>query len=906
MYEQEKDRLSHLIILTCYTLFSIILSGEAFLLDWNKGAVILLLLGVVACWVLHITGKIPAEYRIWTYYILSMLAFFFYGSHRTSVFDMAPVMIMCMLLYSMAERAKFITCCVGTYYMTMLYVFLVECEGNVDFDILNTTRILLHLVVVYSSGYLIIVIMRRRKIEQKNYLDKISELEEINHRTEQFLTNVSHELRTPINVVTGITTVMIKNEKDKEKRRDIISIQNAGQRLFQQIEDILDYTELDTGRIKISRENYMMSSIINDIISEEQARDRAHDLELVFDLDPSVPASLVGDGRKIKKMIRHLLDNAIKFTKEGGVYVRISTVNKSYGVNLCIQIKDTGIGVGEEQLDKIREKFYQSRNGKMRRAGGLGLGLSIVYGMTMAMEGFIRIESKEGEGTTVIISIPQQISGDLPCMDIENRTDLFVACYIKTEKYSNPQVRDFLQMLVSHLAKGLEVPLHKTESKEDLKKLISFYRLSHLVLGEEEYIEDKVFYDRLAEQMIVIVATKDGSCISAGSRVKVVKKPFYTLSVVNALNSGEKEKEENVLDRHILCPGLKVLVVDDEPMNLMVAEGIFKEYRMEVTTAESGMAAVEQCKKERYDLIFLDHMMPEMDGIETLKLLRKLSSLPGKELTVIAFTANAVSGAREMFRQAGFDEFVSKPIEDTELERVLKKVLPRAAYIYADEEGGTNLSAAAAEDMEKFAVLKEHGINVRAGVNYCRGDEAFYLELLAKFAQEAEKKQREMKRFLEEEDCDNYRICVHALKSTSKMIGAEAFSEMAKRAENAAKNHDIDYIRSHYEEISGVYMNIVRCIGQELKKDTGAATEEHPEITKEDLRERLEELQKSLSTFEAEKAEELLKALEKQSYQGTDLSTRLSEIRQDIENFDFGECSEKVAALLEKIEGSEA
>lgn len=301
MYDQEKQRATHLLILLVYTIFTIVLTGEALLLGWEKGAIVLLMLALVASWVLHITEKIPESIRLWLYFVLTMLAYFFYGIHETSIYDLAPVMIVVIILYSATESYTVIRLCVATYFLTMCYDLVFVLEGDIEFSALVVTRTLLHLVLVYMAGQLVKVEMQRRNKERKITDNRIAELEETNRRTEDFLTNVSHELRTPINAVTGITAVMLKNEDNANKRKDILAIQTAGHRLFSQIGDILDYTEIDTGRIKVSEDTYMISSLINDIIIGNRLSERENTLELVFDMDAGIPAVLLGDEKRSKR-----------------------------------------------------------------------------------------------------------------------------------------------------------------------------------------------------------------------------------------------------------------------------------------------------------------------------------------------------------------------------------------------------------------------------------------------------------------------------------------------------------------------------------------------------------------------------------------------------------------------------
>ena len=903
MYEKERQLETNLLLLIIYTLLIIVLAADSFFLGWDMGAVILLVLGAIVSWWIHITEKVPETMRVWLCLILSMLAFFFYGIHETSIYDLALAMILVMVLYSVTENYNMIRLCEATYILTVFYDIVFVIGDLKAFSLLTVVRFLLHLLMVCLTAYLIKSMMQRHSRERKNTDRKISELEEANRRTEDFLTNVSHELRTPINAVTGMTAVLLKKEEDADKRKDLLSIQTAGHRLFGQIGDILDYTEIDTGRIKVSENTYVISSLINDLIIGNHLTERESMPELIFDIDADIPAVLVGDDKKIQKILEHLIDNAFKFTKKGGIYVRVYALHKPYGINLCIRVSDTGAGIEEVDLEKIKERFYQSDSGRNRKAGGLGLGLSIVYGMVSAMEGFIQMESTVGKGTTVFVSIPQKVADEAPVMVVENREELCLACYLRPEKYEVPEVRDYYNEMISNLVQGLEIPLHRITSIEDLGRLTSLYQLTHLFIGGEEYEENQSCFEELSPDIEVIVVADNHFAFPQGSRVKLLKKPFYSLPLVNILNAGEGE-DEVLKGKRMICPGIRVLVVDDEPMNRMVAEEIFRDYQMSVVTAESGREAVKLCEKEDFDLIFLDHMMPEMDGVETLKRLRKIYTDTGRVLTVIAFTANAVSGAREMFLQEGFDEFVSKPVEPLEMERVLRKMLPRGSISFVDEKYRKQ------EEDDKITRLERSGIHTRSGMQYCHGDKRFYEELLAGFAKDAKQKETEINNFFLREDFENYGIKVHALKSTAKMVGADSLSENAKLAEAAAKDQDAGYIREHHEELVSEYRQVAQSIREALElvenSSMQEALENGTEISREELLKRLSELKAGLDTFEADKAEALLSEMGGVVYEGKLIGGLLSDVRQEGEDFEFTSASEKVEAFIQKVKGGGA
>ena len=898
MYEQEQRNITHLMVLLWNTILSV--SMIVFTLSHGQGptAAVLLSAGLIVCWTVHLTARLPAQTRLWLYTILLMLTFFYYGTHEESVFDMAPVIVGFILVYISTEDPRFVRLCAVVYVVTMVYDFIFLPTGTTELPNFRLDRVAIHFLIVFMSERVGEAIIQRFRRNQKHMEETISRLEDANHSAEDFLANVSHELRTPINAVTGITTALLKTEADPEKQRQLLSVQMAGNRLFDRVEDILDYSEIDTGRISISEEPYAVTSLINDIISENRRMERRLDAELIFDVDPMIPAVLLGDGRKVKKIISHLTVNAMNFTKKGGVHVRIYALRKEYGVNLCIRVSDTGIGIAEDELEKIRERFFQSNSGRNRKNGGLGLGLPIVYGMVTAMGGFVQFESAEGTGTVASVSIPQKVADPAPCMTVTDRAELSLAIYLLPEKYDIPEVRVQYNTTISHMVRGLELPVHRVVGLDELKQLASMVKLSHLFIGEAEYEEDPDYFEQLSRSLEVIVTVREDFRPAEGSRIKIVRKPFYSLPVVNLLNDGKTAEDDTAEKEIMTCPGVRVLVVDDEPMNLQVMDGIFKAWGMDVRTAESGMQAIKLCRDAEFDLIFLDHMMPEMDGVETLKELRKLWANAGKKPVVIAFSANVVSGAREMFLREGFDEFIAKPIENRELERLLKKVLPDPAIVYTTENREKE------QVTDWMHLLREHGFHVEEGLQYCNHDGAFYEEMLLNFARDAGGKITQLEAALQNEDIKNYQILVHTLKSSAKMVGAEELSDLAKDTEAAAKDQDTEYIRQNHSALLEGYRQTAQRINDALSPAEKAAS--GAEITGAELRDRLQTLRGTFDTYESEEAGALLEEMSEFTYRGTPIRELLRELRQDVEDFEWDAASEKADALIRGLEVGEA
>ena len=571
-------------------------------------------------------------------------------------------------------------------------------------------------------------------------------------------------------------------------------------------------------------------------------------------MDPKIPAVLIGDAEKISHVLKILLENSVKFTEEGGIHLCIECRKESYGVNLVIDIYDTGIGMTDAQLNQMFDDFYQADSGSSRFAGGLGLGIPIARGLLNSMGGFIHFASKKNEGLEAHITIPQGVADDSPSIVVANADKLCIACYFRPEKYSCEEVKEYYDRMILHLVEGLGIEGYQAHNFDGLLKLQSNHTLTHVFIAQAEYEENRDYYEELVNKLRVVVIADRDFVLDRSSRLLVLHKPFSALSVANLLNGDMEESGIVGMDgrRPFSCTGIKALAVDDEEMNLVVAKGVLGSYGIDVDTCSSGREAVKRLDENDYDVIFLDHMMPGFDGVETLRHIREMNNGMYQELPVLALTANTISGAREMFRHEGFTEFIPKPIERSVLERVLRKVLPEEAIQYSVEAQPKKEAASKAahkeEPVRKEAVkqkavqekpvhkeapvpkeespeglsllqltpLVEAGMNVRLGLEYCCGEKEFYLEMLQTFAEQSEGKKTELEALYTSESWGDYAIKAHALKSTSLTIGAEELSEKARALEQAGRNGDTEYIRQNHSELLEAYDKVCRSI-QELE-----------------------------------------------------------------------------------------
>ena len=534
--------------------------------------------------------------------------------------------------------------------------------------------------------------------KEKNMLEEVVRA---NEAKSQFLANMSHEIRTPINGILGMDSVLLKECHDENLREYAKNIQSAGQSLLSIINDILDISKIESGKMEILTIRYQLFSVLNDCYNLTKIKLQNKPVSFIMQINEKLPSWLYGDEVRIRQIINNFLSNAVKYTKEGNITFELDFEEKTdEQILLVITVRDTGIGIKEEDLGKLFESFTRIEEKRNRNIEGTGLGLNLTKNLVNLMGGEVFAESTYGKGSCFTAKIPQKIADAKPMGDFGKRYQQYLS-------------------------------------------------------------------------------TSDDDKLS------------------------------------FLAPDAKILVVDDVTMNLKVVEGLLKATKIQIDTAVSGSECLECVKTTPYQMIFLDHMMPEMDGLETLEHMKNLADNPNAQTPVIMLTANAIVGAKEEYIEAGFTDYLTKPIRETELLEMILKYLPEELVC---ENGGQGIEKSQdAQDMEQPEAGGEgaeplqrleqlEGLDVKTGLIYCMNEEDFYIEMLQEFLQAD--KASQLKHFLAEEDWDNYRTTVHALKSTSLTIGAVHLSGEAKALEMAAKEGNMDYIRSHHDGVMDEYKEL--------------------------------------------------------------------------------------------------
>ena len=793
-----------------------------------------------------------------------------------------------------------------------------------DFDSFNEFGI--PILNVMLIQFVIWFWVRMRNQSGARTMHIIEELRTAESTKDDFLANVSHEIRTPINTINGMSEVILQEPNPAQIRENVYHIQNAGRNLMSVVSDILDFSELSSGKMDIVEEAYNITSTINDIISMSMAQKSKKNLEFLVDIDPNLPCGLVGDEKKIRRVITNLVNNAIKFTDEGGVSLEVGFRKEQYGINLLITVKDTGIGMNSENLEKLFTTYNQADMSRNRQKGGVGLGLAISNAIVKGMGGVITVRSRLGVGTSVRVVIPQKVRDAQPIAFIKDKDQVRLAVYIDMEKFPMRDVRDAYARIINHMMVNFEVQGHMCRSFEELRRRQERDHFSYIFIGLSEYLQAPGYYKQLypRTKTVVLLDRENDSKIENPEILRIYK-PLYVVPVANCLNGYDMEADINALvhKQSFVAPSVKVLVVDDNEMNIRVARALLDRYQIKVVQALSGMEALEKIESKDFDFIFMDHMMPEMDGIEALKRIRQKGGSYYANVPAIALTANAIAGAREMFLAEGFADFVEKPIENAVLERVLRrniapeKIVPIEQEPAAEkklqsvqveekatEEATVEATVEAAVEEVEEAVFAVGDLDVEKGEMYCGGHES-YLMILQEYAKKGNTNWEPIEKLFAEEDWKNYVISVHAVKSSMLAIGASHLSEMAKKLEFAGKENNISYIQENHAEMIAEYKRVIgEIIASPFVSKSSGQTEAEvllPAIAEDEFAKLITEFEDAVYAFDEAVMLRLLERLAGCSYCGANLEEEVLRVRHKIEMSDYMSALESLGQLKERL-----
>lgn len=920
-------------VMLIYSFYSLAMFIVACISGWHIIIKELVVATTIAGWIVHWRGYRSYIFRAEFISVMAWTNICLYALHTDGFSSLLSTMSCLIVLLGIFRVSQVIY--LGVFISSMIFIYHGFIAQTITLDSAsNIIGLFLQIISIYTASFITWILIRTQQETSEQLMENIQELELAEQSKDDFLVNISHEIRTPINAVCGMSEAILQENLPTNVRSDIIDIQTAGRNLLSTVSNILDFSELESGQLDLVEESYNITSTITDIINMALTFENGKNLEMIVDCDADLPSNLLGDEQKFRRIVLNLLENAIKFTKEGGVILRIKSRKEEYGINLVVSVKDSGIGMDRADMEKIFTSFSQVNSKRNREEGGVGLGLAIVQQLVQGMGGFITVNSTPGIGSEFQFTIPQKVLDTTPIVSIRNKQNLSAICYINMEKYNYSVVREGYENSMHHMGEQFGVMFKTCKSLEELKRRVEHENYTHVFIGWEEYREDRKYFDQLSTQMNVVLILSYGQEALAGTNMYRIYKPFTVLSIAAVFNGQkiiQKEEPHAGLKQRFIAPNAKVLVVDDNAMNLKVMARLLLPYQIKVTMAGGGQEALEKLDTMEFDCVFLDHMMPEMDGVETLHKIRQKPGTYFQSLSIIAFTANAIGGAREMFLSEGFDDFIAKPIELSVLERMLRRYIPVQKQIPVDDkvvenssdsnkaepsesqnvtdvsQSESDLSQTEESDSKGLAALGRAGINIEQGISYC-GDKEGFRDIIRIYHTEGEKRRRQLKELFKDNDWKNYVITVHALKSNSKGIGANEVSELALNLEMAGKEGRTDYILEHHEELMDKHDALLQVLAEnsflypngcgngdvdsEAEENAAEAEETLQEIDESSLEQQMALLREKLESFESEGLDALLDHLAGYEYHDASLKELTNQIKEKTDEFDFLGASE--------------
>lgn len=618
-----------------------------------------------------------------------------------------------------------------------------------------------------------------------------------------FLADMSHELRSPINGIIGMTELEMRDELSPQAQQCAEKVHKAALSLLTVVNDILDYSKLGAGKTELARGEYSILSVVDEVCAVVSPKIDPNVVQLITDVSPETPAVLIGDSSRIRQILLNLTDNAVKYTRHGTINISVSAKPEGGHVILCIEVRDTGIGITAGDMERIFDVYERADRRRRNGAEGTGLGLPICKKLTALMGGTLTAESAYGAGSIFRAEIPQDVADASPCIQREKAAgrSLLVS------------LRDKEQLLaISAELSSLGICHTKTEDFRTLAKneLCGF---TDIIIDYDDYVRAGGDLRGKSNAAVTVVAAA-GTRLSLGRSVRTLYKPVTAMALLELFGEAGRTYSKK---EAIIAPEAKVLLTDDNNESRLITAQRLSEYGISPDVAKNGVQAIHMVRENDYDLVFMDRIMPELDGLKATAVIRNLDGEKYKKVPIIALTAVLVGSEDFRYREAGMNGFLTKPIEKSKLEEVLRRYIPKekqlpVPFVSSEDEQNEPYSPF----LDSLSAID--GLDVKAAFAGCGGEETLCSVLSAMAAPETVHK---LENVFSSGNFSDYAIYVHGLKGTLRSLGMTEMAELANLIEQEAKFGD----RSALGDKHILFVQKLRRFSEQFAKAVGADTD---------------------------------------------------------------------------------